>query len=50
MSEITNTATKETTALERFCTELLKHLVQQQRLKTLTDLDSLCELAVELGK
>jgi hypothetical protein len=42
--------TTQTTALEQFYIELLKDPVLQERLKAATDPESLCELAVELGK
>ena len=46
----TTTTTKTTTDLEKFYTELLKDSVLQEQLKAATDLESLCDLAVELGK
>lgn len=46
----TTTTTKTTTDLEQFYTEVLKDPMLQERLKAATDPDSLCELAVELGK
>jgi hypothetical protein len=42
--------TQTTTDLEQFYTEVLKDPILQERLKSATDPDSLCELAVELGK
>ena len=44
------TTTQTTTDLEQFYTELLKDPMMQERLKAATDPESLCELAVELGK
>lgn len=47
---ITKTAPQTTTDLEQFYLELLKDPMLQERLKAATDPESLCELAVELGK
>ncbi len=47
---ITTTATQTTTSLEQFYQELLNDPILQERLKAATDPESLCELAVELGK
>lgn len=44
------TTTKITTDLEPFYNEVVKDRMLQERLKASTDLDSLSELAVELGK
>jgi hypothetical protein len=44
------TTTKTTTNLEQFYQELLQDTILQERLKAATDTDSLCELAVEMGK
>jgi hypothetical protein len=47
---MTTTTAQTTTDLEQFYTEVLKDPILQERLKSATDPDSLCELAVELGK
>ena len=45
-----NNQSQTTTDLEQFYTEVLKDLALQERLKAATNLQSLSELAVELGK
>ncbi|NJP08695.1 MAG: Nif11 family protein [Leptolyngbyaceae cyanobacterium RU_5_1] len=50
MTTTTKTTIETTTNLQQFYTEVLKDPILQERLKAATDPDSLCELAVEMGK
>lgn len=47
---MTTITTKTTNNLQQFYTELLKDPIMQEQLKSATSPETLCELAVELGK